>query len=223
MFNVASSRSKRSLFSWIFPQITLILSLILFLDIYPEVKHPDSKWPLTCSCTTLSPLTKVRLINELNKREADLGVKESVSWHAEYKDSAWIFVGELKVKISAVPLEYQVSCLSVTSMCLCFPQEVFHMSCLKVTSSASSLSVYLSTFSGSIWLVRLNLFDAHKRSYVVVAPLRYGEIVNINLVRDKKTGKSKGFCFICYEDQRSTILAVDNLNSIKVKLYLGRN
>lgn len=46
--------------------------------------------------------------------------------------------------------------------------------------------------------------------------IRYGEIVNINLVRDKKTGKSKGFCFICYEDQRSTILSVDNLNGIKV-------
>lgn len=45
---------------------------------------------------------------------------------------------------------------------------------------------------------------------------RYGEIVNINLVRDKKTGKSKGFCFVCYEDQRSTILAVDNFNGIKV-------
>ena len=45
---------------------------------------------------------------------------------------------------------------------------------------------------------------------------RYGEVVNLNLVRDKVTGKSKGFCFLCYEDQRSTILAVDNLNSIKV-------
>uniref|UniRef100_A0A3Q1JSJ3 RNA binding motif protein X-linked 2 n=1 Tax=Anabas testudineus TaxID=64144 RepID=A0A3Q1JSJ3_ANATE len=39
------------------------------------------------------PLTKVKLINELNEREADLGVNESVSWHSEYKDSAWIFVG----------------------------------------------------------------------------------------------------------------------------------
>uniref|UniRef100_UPI00359010F0 RNA-binding motif protein, X-linked 2-like n=1 Tax=Myxine glutinosa TaxID=7769 RepID=UPI00359010F0 len=45
----------------------------------------------------------------------------------------------------------------------------------------------------------------------------YGEIVNVNLVRDKKTGKQKGFVFICYEDQRSTILAVDNLNGIKIK------
>ena len=45
---------------------------------------------------------------------------------------------------------------------------------------------------------------------------RYGEIVNINLVRDKKTGKSKGFCFLAYENQRSTVLAVDNFNGIKV-------
>lgn len=41
-----------------------------------------------------SPLTKVKLINELNEREADLGVKETVSWHSEYKDSAWIFIGK---------------------------------------------------------------------------------------------------------------------------------
>lgn len=41
----------------------------------------------------LSPLTKVKLINELNAREAELGVSEAVSWHAEYKDSAWVFIG----------------------------------------------------------------------------------------------------------------------------------
>lgn len=45
---------------------------------------------------------------------------------------------------------------------------------------------------------------------------RYGEIVNINLIRDKDTGKSKGYGFLCYEDQRSTILAVDNFNGIKI-------
>jgi len=45
---------------------------------------------------------------------------------------------------------------------------------------------------------------------------QYGEIVNINLIRDKKTGKSKGYGFLCYEDQRSTVLAVDNLNGIKL-------
>ena len=44
---------------------------------------------------SLSPLTKVKLINELNEREHQLGVKESVSWHNEYKDSAWVFAGKL--------------------------------------------------------------------------------------------------------------------------------
>ena len=34
--------------------------------------------------------------------------------------------------------------------------------------------------------------------------------------RDKVTGKPKGFAFIMYEDQRSTILAVDNLNGANV-------
>lgn len=52
--------------------------------------------------------------------------------------------------------------------------------------------------------------------YVVIISYRYGEVVNINLVRDKGTGKSRGFCFICYEDQRSTNLAVDNFNGVKV-------
>ncbi|KAL4660062.1 RNA-binding motif protein, X-linked 2 [Arapaima gigas] len=103
----------------------------------------------------MNPLTKVKLINELNQREAQLGVKDSVSWHSVYKDSAWIFVGGLPYELT----EGDIICV----------------------------------FS------------------------QYGEISNINLVRDKKTGKSKGFCFICYEDQRSTILAVDNFNGIKIK------
>ncbi len=45
------------------------------------------------------------------------------------------------------------------------------------------------------------------------APL---QIVDINLCRDPKTGKSKGFCFLQYEDQRSTVLAVDNLNGAEL-------
>jgi RNA-binding motif protein, X-linked 2 len=40
--------------------------------------------------------------------------------------------------------------------------------------------------------------------------------VDVNLVRDKTTGKSKGFAFLAYEDQRSTILAVDNGNGMDV-------
>jgi len=45
---------------------------------------------------------------------------------------------------------------------------------------------------------------------------QFGEPTYINLVRDKDTGKSKGFAFIKYEDQRSTDLAVDNLGGAKI-------
>ncbi|KAJ1884051.1 RNA-binding protein Cwf29, partial [Kickxella alabastrina] len=45
---------------------------------------------------------------------------------------------------------------------------------------------------------------------------QFGEVININLVRDKDTGKFKGYGFLQYEDQRSTVLAVDNLNGAKV-------
>jgi RNA-binding motif X-linked protein 2 len=40
--------------------------------------------------------------------------------------------------------------------------------------------------------------------------------MDVNLPRDKETGKTKGFGFLMYEDQRSTVLAVDNLNGAKV-------
>lgn len=100
-------------------------------------------------------MTNVKNVLKLSERE--LSNKSKSSWHDQYKDSAWIFVGGLPYDLT----EGDVICV----------------------------------FS------------------------QYGEIVNINMVRDKITGKPRGFAFICYEDQRSTILAVDNLNGIKI---LGR-
>ena len=52
---------------------------------------------------------------------------------------------------------------------------------------------------------------------VIAVMSQYGEIVDVNLVRDRDTGKSKGFSFVAYEDQRSTVLAVDNLNGFEVR------
>ncbi|CAH0729324.1 unnamed protein product, partial [Brenthis ino] len=103
----------------------------------------------------MNPMTNVKNVLKLSERE--LAGNSKSSWHDQYKDSAWIFVGGLPYDLT----EGDIICV----------------------------------FS------------------------QYGEIVNINLVRDKATGKSRGFAFICYEDQRSTILSVDNLNGIKI---LGR-
>ncbi|KAJ3120752.1 hypothetical protein HK098_004265 [Nowakowskiella sp. JEL0407] len=51
---------------------------------------------------------------------------------------------------------------------------------------------------------------------IIAVFAQYGEVVDVNLVRDKDTGKSKGYAFIAYEDQRSTNLAVDNFNGILI-------
>ena len=51
---------------------------------------------------------------------------------------------------------------------------------------------------------------------LVIICSQYGEVVDCRIARDKEAGNSKGFGFICYEDQRSTILAVDNLNGANI-------
>lgn len=45
---------------------------------------------------------------------------------------------------------------------------------------------------------------------------QYGTVDRINLVRDESTGRSIGICILSYEDWRSTVLAVDNLNGIEL-------
>lgn len=41
-------------------------------------------------------------------------------------------------------------------------------------------------------------------------------VADVNMPRDKKTNKPRGFAFLMYEDQRSTVLAVDNLSGASV-------
>ncbi|KAK6208093.1 RNA-binding protein Cwf29 [Pestalotiopsis sp. IQ-011] len=51
---------------------------------------------------------------------------------------------------------------------------------------------------------------------------QYGEPVFLKLARDKETGKSKGFGWLKYEDQRSCDLAVDNLGGAEIAGRLVR-
>ncbi|KAL8503760.1 hypothetical protein ACS0TY_022470 [Phlomoides rotata] len=95
----------------------------------------------------MNPLTLVKRIQNINKKESNLGLSEEASWHAKYKDSAYVFVGGIPFDLTEGDL--------------------------------------LAMFA------------------------QYGEIVDVNLIRDKDTGKSKGFAFLAYEDQRSTTLAVE--------------
>ncbi|KAI9729840.1 MAG: hypothetical protein M1834_006589 [Cirrosporium novae-zelandiae] len=96
----------------------------------------------------------IREIQRLNKRELEETISPEASWHADYRDTAWIYVGGFPYTLS----------------------------------------------EGDI----ITIFS------------QFGEPTHINLVRDKDTGKSKGFAFLKYEDQRSTDLAVDNLGGATV-------
>jgi RNA-binding motif protein, X-linked 2 len=128
----------------------------------------------------------VREINKINERELELGVG-TASWHDEYKGGTRTDTFTLlRLTMHQIQPTYSSGAFIMTSP--------------KGTSSLSSLSKPTVACS----------FDR------IDQYLRYGEVVDVNLPRDKETGKTKGFGFLMYEDQRSTILAVDNLNGATV-------
>lgn len=102
-------------------------------------------------------MNTIREIQSLNKREIENNVSIGGSWHRDFDDTAYIYIGGLP-------------------------------------------------------------FDLSEGDVIAIFS-QYGEPVYVNLVRDKETGKSKGFAFLKYEDQRSTDLAVDNLGGATI---LGR-
>jgi RNA-binding motif X-linked protein 2 len=100
-------------------------------------------------------MNSIRQTQALNKAELDNCTPPSASWHRDYSDTAFIYIGGLDTQLS----------------------------------------------EGDV----ITIFS------------QYGEPVFLNLVRDKETGKSKGFAFLKYEDQRSCDLAVDNLGGATVQ------
>lgn len=99
-------------------------------------------------------MNTIRAIQKLNQRELEEGINPEGSWHTDYRDTAFIYVGGLPFELS--------------------------------------------------------------EGDIITIVSQFGEPVWIKLARDKETGKSRGFCWIKYEDQRSTDLAVDNLGGATV-------
>lgn len=99
-------------------------------------------------------MNAIRSVAQLNQRELDAVTPPSASWHADYRHTAFVFVGGLDQRLS--------------------------------------------------------------EGDVIVIFSQFGEPVYLNLVRDRDTGKSKGFGFLKYADQRSCDLAVDNLSGAEV-------
>eukprot|EP00793_Prasinoderma_coloniale_P006336 PRCOL_00001166-RA len=102
----------------------------------------------------MNVLTQIRNRQRDTLAEVARGVPDSASWHAEFADSAYVFVGGLAYGLT------EGDVLAVMS--------------------------------------------------------QFGEVVDVQLARDEETGKSKGFAHVAYDDQRSTVLAVDNLSGATV-------
>ncbi|KAG7382460.1 hypothetical protein PHYPSEUDO_004847 [Phytophthora pseudosyringae] len=71
-------------------------------------------------------------------------------------------------------------------------------------------------YSESAWVFLGGLPFELSEGDVLCVLSQFGEVEDIHLVRDGKTGKTKGFAFVKFDDQRSTVLAVDNLNGFKL-------
>ncbi|KIV91370.1 hypothetical protein PV10_05915 [Exophiala mesophila] len=102
-------------------------------------------------------MNAIRATQALNKRELESATPVNASWHTDYRDTAYIYVGGLPLDLT--------------------------------------------------------------EGDVVTIFSQFGNPTHLKLVRDRETGKSKGFGFLKYEDQRSCDLAVDNLGGAEV---LGR-
>lgn len=119
--------------------------------VHPQHAQLSSLPPKT---DRVAAMNSVRAIQQLNKRELEAGITPEGSWHTDYRDTAFIYIGGLAFELS----------------------------------------------EGDI----ITIFS------------QYGEPVWVKLARDKETGKSRGFAWIKYEDQRSCDLAVDNLGGATI-------
>ena len=48
----------------------------------------------------MNPLTQVKNLQKITARETAAGVSDEASWHAKYKDSAYVFVGGLPYELT---------------------------------------------------------------------------------------------------------------------------
>eukprot|EP01012_Entosiphon_sulcatum_P041928 TRINITY_DN55847_c0_g1_i1.p1 TRINITY_DN55847_c0_g1~~TRINITY_DN55847_c0_g1_i1.p1 ORF type:complete len:319 (-),score=81.03 TRINITY_DN55847_c0_g1_i1:2-919(-) len=87
---------------------------------------------------------------------------------------------------------------------------------LELGLSGNEAASWHSKYKNSAYVFIGGLAPELTEGDLLVTFSQYGNITDLNLMRDKQTGKSKCFAFLAYEDQRSTILAVDNLNGIKL-------
>jgi len=48
----------------------------------------------------MNPLTQVKNTQKITAREQAIGITDEASWHAKYKDSAYVYVGGLPFELT---------------------------------------------------------------------------------------------------------------------------
>lgn len=71
-------------------------------------------------------------------------------------------------------------------------------------------------YSHSAYIFAGNVAEKLTEGDVLTIFSQYGEVVDLSMPRDKDTKRHRGFAFLAYRDQRSTVLAVDNLSGTVV-------
>jgi len=82
--------------------------------------------------------------------------------------------------------------------------------------SVDTSASWHAKYAHSAWVYVGNLPLQLTEGDVICVMSQFGEIEDVNLVRDDDTGKSCGFAFLKYEDARSCVLAVDNFAGTKI-------
>lgn len=95
-------------------------------------------------------------------------------------------------------------------------RNIEHLNATELKYIGQSESSWHDTYQNSSYIYIGNLDKSLTEGDIIVIFSQFGEPIDINLVRDEETGESKGYCFLAYADQRSTILAVDNFIGYKL-------
>ena len=140
----------------------------------------------------MNPLTQIKNTQKVTRAEIDLGLSEKASWHDRFKHSAYVFVGGLPFELTEGDL------LAVFAQC----GEVADVHLVRDKKTGG--------WGGGGRRGRRHetqQSQQHASAARPSVPKSFTAVHQPLLV----AGNSRGFAFLAYEDQRSTVLATDNL------------
>lgn len=91
-------------------------------------------------------------------------------------------------------------------------KEIQRMNQQELDGNVSFEASWHQKYKSSAWIYIGGLYETLSEGDILCVFSQVGEIEDIHLIRDVETGKSKGFAFLKYHDQKSTVLAIDNFN-----------